>query len=115
MTEAYTFVPIRQTCMICKKLRRVGTRGTHVRNEGYQARELTKTLGVLDAEGIDGASIWTFADPWLTYSPDPRHDLDMTSTSLVKTYARGHGATYPEMPWEPKPGFAAVASFYASH
>lgn len=90
-------------------------RGTHVRDEEHQARELIKTLGILDAEGMDGAFIWTFADPWLTYSPDPRHDLDMTSTSLVKTYARGHGTTYPEMPWEPKPAFSAVASFYATH
>ena len=90
-------------------------RGTHVRDEDYQACELTKTLGILDAEGMDGAFIWTFADPWLTYSPDPRHDLDMTSTGLVKTYARGHGTTYPEMPWDPKPAFSAVASFYATH
>ena len=90
-------------------------RGTHVRDEEYQARELTKTLGILDAEGVDGAFIWTFADPWLTHSADPRHDLDMTSTSLVKTYERGHGTTYPSLPWEPKPAFGAVASFYAAH
>ena len=89
--------------------------GTYVRDEAHQARELTKTLGILDAEGMDGAFIWTFADPWLTYSPDPRHDLDMTSTSLVKTYARGHGTTYPDLPWEPKQAFHAVASFYATH
>jgi hypothetical protein len=66
---------------------------------------------ILDAEGADGAFIWTFADPWLTHSPDPRHDLDMTSTALVKTRKRGHG---PEgLPWEPKQAFGAVASFYA--
>ncbi len=64
---------------------------------------------------MDGAFIWTFADPWLTYDPDPRHDLDMTSTALVKTYARGSGTTYPGLPWDPKPAFAAVASFYATH
>ncbi len=90
-------------------------RGTNVRDEQKQARELAKTLGLLDAEGVDGAFVWTFADPWLTHSADPRHDLDMTSTSLVKTYARGHGTTYPEMPWEPKQAFGAVASFYATH
>ena len=90
-------------------------RGTHVRDEEHQARELTKTLGILDAEGMDGAFIWTFADPWLTHSADPRHDLDMTSTSLVKTYERGHGTTYPGLPWEPKQAFGAVASFYATH
>ena len=50
------------------------------------------------------------------FDPDTtRRDLDMTSTSLVKTYARGHGTTYPGMPWEPKQAFGAVASFYATH
>jgi hypothetical protein len=38
----------------------------------------------------------------------------MTATSLVKTYARGHGSTYPDMAWEPKQAFGAVASFYAA-
>ncbi len=90
-------------------------RGTHVRDEDHQARELIKTLGILDAEGVDGAFVWTFADPWLTYSADLRYDLDMTSTSLVKTYACGHGTTYPGLPWEPKPAFSAVASFYATN
>lgn len=90
-------------------------RGTHLRDEAYQARELTKTLEILDAEGVDGAFVWTFADPWLTHTEDPRHDLDMTATALVKTYARGHGTTYPGMPWEPKQAFAAVAAFYATH
>ena len=90
-------------------------KGTHVRDEEHQARELTKTLGILDAEGVDGAFVWTFADPWLTHTADPRHDLDMTATSLVKTYARGHGTTYPDLPWEPKQAFGAVAAFYATH
>jgi hypothetical protein len=86
-------------------------RGTYVRDETHQARELTKTLAILDAEGADGAFIWTFADPWLTHSADPRHDLDMTSTALVKTRERGHGTE--GLPWEPKQAFGAIASFYA--
>jgi hypothetical protein len=90
-------------------------RGTHLRDEERQAREFTKTLEILDAEGVDGAFVWTFADPWLTYSDDPRHDLDMTATALVKTYAHGHGTTYPDLPWEPKQAFAAVAAFYSTH
>ena len=90
-------------------------RGTHIRDEEYQARELTKTLTIIDAEGMNGAFIWTFADPWLIHAADPRHDLDMTSTSLVRTYAQGTGTTYPGLPWEPKPAFTAVASFYATH
>jgi hypothetical protein len=88
---------------------------THARDEEHQARELTKTLGILGAEGMDGAFVWTFADPWLTCDADPRYDLDMTSTSLVKTYPRRHGTTYPGLPWDPKASFTAVATFYASH
>ena len=90
-------------------------RGTFIRNETWQARQLTTTLAILDAEGVNGAFIWTFADPWLTHSADPRHDLDMTSTALVKTCERGGGTTYPGLPWEPKEAFGAVASFYATH
>jgi hypothetical protein len=83
----------------------------------YSDQFLTRLvfLGILDAGGVDGAFVWTFADPWLTHTADPRHDLDMTATSLVKTYARGHGTTYPDLPWEPKQAFGAVAGFYAAH
>jgi hypothetical protein len=41
-----------------------------------------------------------------------RHRLGL---SLVKTCAQGHGTTYPDLPWEPKQAFGAVASFYATH
>ena len=52
----------------------------------------------------------------LNYSDDPRHDLDMASSSLVKYYGNGrYGATYPDMPWEPKESFKAVADCYAKH
>jgi len=88
---------------------------TPVRDEEHQARELTKTLAILDADAAAGAFIWTFADPWLTHSADPRHDLDMTSTALVKTLERGSGTAYPGLGWEPKKAFGAVASFYATH
>jgi hypothetical protein len=107
--------------MMSLALHRIGVarprlkQGTYVRDEEHQARELTKTLGILDAEGMNGAFIWTFADPWLPHTADPRHDLDMTSTALVKTCERGHGTSYPGLPWEPKPAFGAVASFYATH
>lgn len=39
----------------------------------------------------------------------------MSSFALVKTYADGrHGITYPDMPWEPKASFWAVAEAYAA-
>jgi hypothetical protein len=37
----------------------------------------------------------------------------MGALSLVKTYANGHGTTYPDLAWEPKRAFHAVADFYS--
>jgi hypothetical protein len=37
------------------------------------------------------------------YSDDPRYDLDMAGSSLVKYYGKGrHGTAYPDTLWEPK-------------
>jgi hypothetical protein len=34
----------------------------------------------------------------------------------VKSYAPGsHGTTYPDMLWEPKASFKAVAAYHAGH
>jgi hypothetical protein len=87
--------------------------GDYVRDEAQQAREVTETLGVLDRAGVDGAFVATFAEPAMTYSENQRYDLDTSAMSLVKTYATGHGTTYPDMTWEPKAAFRAVASYYA--
>jgi hypothetical protein len=88
----------------------------YVRDEAFQARELIETLSLLDAAGVDGAFVFTFVFPIYTYASDPRYDLDMASTSLVKSYADAkHGTTYPDMPWEPKESFRAVAEYYAAH
>jgi hypothetical protein len=87
--------------------------GGYVRDEELQARELSEVLGILDAAGVDGAFVSTFVDPISPFSTDPRHDLDMSALSLVKTYADRRGATYPDMPWEPKEAFRAVAECYA--
>jgi hypothetical protein len=38
----------------------------------------------------------------------------MSALSLVKTYAHGHGTTYPDMSWEPKAAFHAVADYYGT-
>ncbi len=53
--------------------------------------------------------MFTFVSPVATWNVDPRYDLDMASYSLVKSYADRHGTTYPDMPWEPKASFKAVA------
>ena len=88
-------------------------KGTYVRDEALQAREITETLSLLDAAGVDGAFVCTFVDYLATFSEDPVYDLDMSALSLVKTFAEGRGTTYPDMPWEPKESFRAVADYYA--
>ena len=49
----------------------------------------------------------------LPHRPDPRHDLDMASFGLVKILEGGRGSTYPDMAWEPKKAFHALANTYA--
>lgn len=88
-------------------------KGHHVRDEALQARRIVEDLTILDAAGVDGAFVCTFLEPLSTHDPDPRYDLDMGALSLVKTYASGQGITYPDMTWEPKKAFHAVASFYS--
>jgi hypothetical protein len=87
--------------------------GNYVRDEGLQARELTDQLGVLEHAGVNGTFVMTFVSPTAPYHDNPRYDLDMNSYSLVKSYVDKHGTTYPDMVWEPKEAFKAVADYYA--
>ncbi len=87
--------------------------GNYVRDEGLQARELTDMLTVLESAGVDGTFVFTFVAPALTHNENPKFDLDMASYSLVKSYADKHGVTFPDMTWEPKESFRAVADYYA--
>jgi hypothetical protein len=51
----------------------------------------------------------------MLHGDDPEHDLDANSFSLVKPYPGGkHGTTYPDMAWEPKESFTAIADYYAT-
>jgi hypothetical protein len=89
--------------------------GDYVRDEAMQARELTEVLAILEAAGADGAFVAEFVTPEATVSDEPRYDLDMNAFALVKTYRHGNGTTYPDMNWEPKQSFSAVAGFYARY
>jgi hypothetical protein len=87
--------------------------GEHVRDEAWQAKKLVETLDILDNAGADGAFVSGFLSQITPYSDDPRYDLDMASSSLVKYFeGRRRGSTYPDMPWEPKESFRAVAEYY---
>jgi hypothetical protein len=88
-------------------------KGHYVRDEALQASEVTESLTALDQAGINGAFVFTFVFPTNPYHDEPLYDLDMASYSLVKSYSDGmRGATYPDMPWEPKKSFQAVADYY---
>lgn len=85
------------------------------RNEDLQAASLLRQLELLDSAGVDGAFAYTFTAPLMLHGDDPEHDLDANSFSLVKPYPGGkHGTTYPDMGWEPKRSFTAIADYYAT-
>jgi hypothetical protein len=103
----------------------------YVRDEAGQAREITECLDIFAAGGADIAFVQTFIQPLSPWHPDPRFDFDLASYSLVKSFASrlgdlpsefpefpldatGHGATYPDLPWEPKESFRAVAAWNAA-
>jgi len=91
-------------------------KGTFQRDEAMQARELVDTLDELERSGVAGALVSTFVTPKNLTDDDPRYDLDMDSMSLVKSLPRRqHGSVYPDMPWEPKEAFGAVARHFADH
>ena len=90
--------------------------GEHVRDEAWQAEKLVENLDILEKAGADGAFVSSFVSQKDPYSDDPRHDLDMASFSLVKYFEGGRrGTTYPDMSWEPKESFRAVADYYSRH
>ncbi|MGJ5816041.1 abortive infection protein [Paludibaculum fermentans] len=88
-------------------------KGAYVRDEETQSKYLIELLQAFTAEEAEGAFAFTFVMPKYPYSADPRLDLDMASYGLVKSYADRMGSTYPDMPWDPKLAFRAVADYYA--
>lgn len=89
--------------------------GDYIRDEAVQATYLREVLEILDDEGVDGAFVYLFALHNLPHRPggDPRDDLDMASPGIVKVLEGRRGDTYPDMPWEPKAAFAALAEYYS--
>lgn len=91
--------------------------GEYVRDEAGQAAYVRELLEVFEAEGVDSAFVFIFALYDHLHRPDgdPRYDLDLASYGIVKVFEDRHGDTYPDMPWEPKAAFAAVAGYYQRH
>lgn len=91
-------------------------KGDHVRDENEQATYLRELLEVFETEGVDSAFVYTFARYDLPSRSDPREDFDVASAGIVSVFDAGssaRGRRYPDMPWEPKAAFDALADCYA--
>jgi hypothetical protein len=86
--------------------------GDYIRDEQEQATYLRELLDVFTAEGVAAAFACTFVCYGLPHRSDPREDLDMASWGVVKVLENRLGDTYPDMPWEPKAAFSALADYY---
>lgn len=89
--------------------------GEYVRDEDEQATYLREVLDVFDAEGVDSAFVNTFARYDLPHRSDPREDFDMASFGVVKVLdgtSSSVARRYPDMAWEPKAAFDALADWY---
>src|SRR5689334_11968574 len=84
-----------------------------VRDQQAQADELLGILSILDEERVNGAFWFTFASYNYPFHADPQHDLDCAAYGVVKILGGATGSVYPDMPWEPKKAFYALADYYA--
>ncbi|MEU6736064.1 hypothetical protein ABZ929_23205 [Streptomyces physcomitrii] len=84
------------------------------RDEAGQATYLSEVLEIFETEGVDSAFVFLFALPGYPHRPDgdPRDDLDRAGLGIVRLLEGCRGQTYPDMEWEPKAAFTAVAQRY---
>jgi len=89
-------------------------KGEYARDEAGQASYIAELLEVFDTAGVDSAFVFLFALYNLPHRPggDPRDDLDLASPGIVKILEGRRGFTYPDMAWEPKSAFTALAEYY---
>ena len=99
-------------------------KGNYLYDQSTQAREVSELLRINDEVGVDATFVFTFVDSAAGLQDDVDHqmvqalkfDPDIVRYSLVKSFLDGgHGTVYPDMPWEPKESFKAVADYYADH
>jgi hypothetical protein len=90
----------------------------YVRDEAEQAAYLRDLLGIFGQEGIDSAFWFTFACyAYADHSSacrSGRYDLDLASYGVVRVLGSGVGTEYPDLPWEPKASFRALAEVYGT-
>ncbi|MFF2774131.1 hypothetical protein ACFVU3_04410 [Streptomyces sp. NPDC058052] len=88
--------------------------GAYERDEEGQAAYLRELLAVFEEAGVDTTFVFTFALHDHVHRPDgdPRADLDLASYGVVKVYEDRKGTRYPDLTWEPKAAFGAVADHH---
>ncbi|CAM4220479.1 hypothetical protein NONI108955_15040 [Nocardia ninae] len=88
--------------------------GVYARDEEGQVAYVRELLEIFAAEGVDAAFVFLFAlyDHVHRFDGDPKDDLDSASYGIVKVLDAGLGQAYPDMPWEPKVAFGALAEHY---
>ena len=86
--------------------------GDYIRDEQVQATYLRELLDIFTAENVDAAFVCTFICYGMPHRSNPHEDFDMASWGVVKVLENRRGSTYPDMPWEPKAAFTALADFY---
>ncbi|MFF6883143.1 hypothetical protein ACFY9F_08130 [Streptomyces sp. NPDC012421] len=88
--------------------------GAYERDEEGQAAYLRELLAVFEEAGVDTTFVFTFALHDHVHRPDgdPSTDLDLASYGVVKVYEDRNGTRYPDLPWEPKAAFDAVAEHH---
>ncbi|MGN6813316.1 MAG: hypothetical protein ACTHMP_20810 [Thermomicrobiales bacterium] len=86
--------------------------GDYTSDEAEQAAYLRDLLTIFDAEGVDTANVFTFAGYNLPHRSPPRADLDLASYGIVTVFEDHPGATYPDLHWQPKAAFFALAECY---
>jgi hypothetical protein len=86
--------------------------GDYLRDEDEQAAYVRELLEIFTEAGVDSAFVFTFVQYPLPHRGDPHADLDLASYGIVKVYEDRHGETYPDMTWEPKAAFTALADYY---
>lgn len=93
--------------------RPVRLKSEYTRDEDEQARYISELLDIFDTEGVDTAFVYTFARYDLANRSTSHEDFDMASAGVVKVLGEGRrGQSYPDMPWEPKAAFTALAEYY---
>lgn len=90
----------------------IGLDGEYIRDEAEQAAYVRELLDIFAAEGVDSVFANTFVSYHLPHRGDPRTDLDMASYGIVTVLENQAGHTYPDMAWEPKLAFTALADYY---